>query len=275
MSRQSNQILKKLVKSSWENSQIPIPNVFLRYYKKLGLNEQEAMFILHIINFQKLENQPFPAIDSIGNRMAIEDGQIMGIIKRLITSGYLKIEDSYDEVMDMHAEVYNTEPLIDQLTEMWLKEEGWLEKINQLNREKPKEALSTKTSLEHLIDFEKADVFTIFEAEFGRPLSPIECEKIIKWIQDDQFSKYLIVEALRQAVLVNKYSMQYIDRILFEWKKKNIRTKQDVLQANLEYQEKKRSYSKNQTKDSKIISKHSERDKELWFWLDIDSQEGR
>lgn len=275
MSRQTNHILKKLVKSSWEHSQIPIPNVFLRYYKKLGLNEQEAMFILHIINFQKLESQPFPAIDSIGDRMAIDDGKILGIIKRLITSGYLKIEDSYDEVMDMHSEIYNTEPLIDQLTEMWLKEEGWLEKINQLNREKQKEAQSTKTSLEHLKDFEKADVFTIFEAEFGRPLSPIECEKIIKWIQDDQFSKDLIVEALRQAVLVNKYSMQYIDRILFEWKKKNIRTKQDVLQANLEYQEKKRSYSKNQPKDSKTSSKNNDRDKELWFWLDIDSQEGR
>ena len=70
-------------------------------------------------------------------------------------------------------------------------------------------------------------LFEMFEQEFGRTLSPMEYEIINGWINDN-FSEELIIEALKEATFNGVSSLRYIDRILLEWKKKNIKTKQDV-----------------------------------------------
>ena len=71
-------------------------------------------------------------------------------------------------------------------------------------------------------------LYSIFEAEFGRPLSPIEMETLIMWLEEDRYSVELIQLALREAVLSQVYNFKYIDRILLNWEKKNIRTKEQV-----------------------------------------------
>ena len=68
----------------------------------------------------------------------------------------------------------------------------------------------------------------LFEQEFGRFLSPMECESITMWLDDDGHSVEIIRAALKEAVLAEKLSLRYIDRILFEWKKKNVKTLSDV-----------------------------------------------
>src|SRR5690606_7359606 len=69
---------------------------------------------------------------------------------------------------------------------------------------------------------EEGEIFSIFEQEFGRLLSPMEIETISMWLDTDNHSPALIKAALKEAVLAGKISLRYIDRILFEWKKKNI-----------------------------------------------------
>ena len=66
--------------------------------------------------------------------------------------------------------------------------------------------------------------YKLFEQEFGSLLSPMEYETIGMWFDQDQHSPSLIRLALKEAVLAQKLSLRYIDRILFEWKKKNIKT---------------------------------------------------
>src|SRR5699024_10925191 len=68
----------------------------------------------------------------------------------------------------------------------------------------------------------------MLESEFGRPLSPIEIETLVAWIENDKYSPELIQLALREAVLSQAYNFKYIDRILLNWEKKNIRTKEQV-----------------------------------------------
>src|SRR5690625_4495392 len=75
---------------------------------------------------------------------------------------------------------------------------------------------------------EKKNLYSMFESEFGRPLSPIEMETLVMWIEDDKYSPELIQLALREAVLSQVYNFKYIDRILLNWEKKNIRTKKQV-----------------------------------------------
>ncbi len=56
----------------------------------------------------------------------------------------------------------------------------------------------------------------------------MESETIGMWIDQDHQTPELIRAALKEAVLAQKMSLRYIDRILFEWKKKNIKTMKDV-----------------------------------------------
>ena len=75
---------------------------------------------------------------------------------------------------------------------------------------------------------EEGEIYKLFEQEFGRFLSPMESETIGMWLDDDGHSPEIIRAALKEAVLAQKLSLRYIDRILFEWKKKNVKTIKDV-----------------------------------------------
>lgn len=63
-------------------------------------------------------------------------------------------------------------------------------------------------------------LYALFEDEFGRPLSPLEGETLSIWMDQDHHDAEMIRLALREAVLSGKLNFRYIDRILFEWKRK-------------------------------------------------------
>ena len=60
----------------------------------------------------------------------------------------------------------------------------------------------------------EGEIFSLFEQEFGRFLSPMECESISMWLDEDGHSVEIIRAALKEAVLAQKLSLRYIDRIL-------------------------------------------------------------
>ena len=70
-------------------------------------------------------------------------------------------------------------------------------------------------------------IFELIEKEFGRVLSPIEYEIIKAW-HESNISDELIKEALKEAVFNGVSNLRYIDKILYEWQKKGIKTKVDV-----------------------------------------------
>ena len=77
---------------------------------------------------------------------------------------------------------------------------------------------------------DNSDIFSIFESEFGRTISPMECQVIKGWI-DDNFSHELIMEALKEAIYNGANSLRYIETVLYTWRKKGYKTKQDVINA--------------------------------------------
>nr|WP_290123138.1 DnaD domain protein [Apilactobacillus ozensis] len=66
------------------------------------------------------------------------------------------------------------------------------------------------------------------EQEFGRSLSPIELETISQWMDSDNYSFEMILLALKESVLNQVRSLKYMDRILLNWEKSNIRTPYEV-----------------------------------------------
>ena len=97
-------------------------------------------------------------------------------------------------------------------------------------------------------------IFEEIESNFGRTLSPYEIEEINNW-EDTELTRY----AIKKAVLNNKFSIQYISKILYQWKKKNIRTVQEAQREEEEFQNKKKSNSTRTRYKSQ-----SEREKEVF-----------
>ncbi|MGX8851951.1 DnaD domain-containing protein [Amedibacillus sp. YH-ame10] len=63
-------------------------------------------------------------------------------------------------------------------------------------------------------------LFDLFETEFGRTLSQIEVQRLADWL--NAYDQKMIGYALREALTYDHKSFDYIERILVEWKKKNL-----------------------------------------------------
>lgn len=68
-------------------------------------------------------------------------------------------------------------------------------------------------------------LFDVFEMEFGRPLSQMELQRMSDWIEN--YDQKLIQYALREAIMFDKKSFDYIERILIEWKNRGLQV-QDI-----------------------------------------------
>ena len=74
---------------------------------------------------------------------------------------------------------------------------------------------------------EDSTIFEVIQKEFGRTLSPMEFEISKAWL-DNGMDEDLIKEAIKEASFNGVSNLRYIDRILYEWGKNNIKTVQDV-----------------------------------------------
>lgn len=265
-------IINKLLISAWDNNKLELPSILFKYYKKLEINEDDLAFICQIIYFDKYENNQFPTTVEIADRMTLSEIEIRKIIQKLISQGIIKITDKFDKQTVVRSEIYNLAPLYEKLAITWLEEEGWQENIDKLLVEVKKSSPNSdnvepdynfNSSNELVAYYEHRDIFTIFSNEFGRLLSPMETEKIASWINNDGHTNELIEEALKQAVYINKFNISYIDKILFEWKKQNIRTPQEAHAANERFQANK---DKKKVQRKKQEVKSGEEASKLFYW---------
>ncbi len=89
-----------------------------------------------------------------------------------------------------------------------------------------------------------SDVFQTLEHELGKQLSPIEVEIVKAW-KESNYSDDVIKEAIKEAVMNGVANLRYIDKILYEWAKKGIKTKEDVSKNRKEFRgEKEREKTK-------------------------------
>ena len=86
------------------------------------------------------------------------------------------------------------------------------------------------------------NLYSIFESELGRTLSPLEYEKINEW--SNEISSELIVEALKEAVFCGVNNFRYIETILSEWNKKGYKNKSDIIRDRENRKNKKKQAEK-------------------------------
>ncbi|KAB2333651.1 DnaD domain-containing protein [Bacillus mesophilum] len=185
-----------------QEGNISVPGVLLTNYKDLNLNECELVLILQVISFIEKGND-FPTPVELSSRMTISVSECTDQLRRLIQKGCIEIKEEITKD-GIRFEKYDIEPLWGKLIELFLHKE------------------KRESQLKHQQD--ETDLYTCFEREFGRPLSPFEIESLTLWLDDDHHDPHIIKAALREAVMSGKLNFRYIDRILFEWKRNGIKT---------------------------------------------------
>lgn len=85
----------------------------------------------------------------------------------------------------------------------------------------------SENTIKEIKEEEKVNIFQVFEREFGKTISSYQVEIINGWLMAG-FSEEIVILALKEAVLSGAANIRYIDAILREWHKNNIKTKEDV-----------------------------------------------
>ena len=178
------------------NNHLIIPNYFIKYYKKFDLENNELLMLIYLLNCNEkliLDNK------KISKDLYLEENEVLNIISSLIEKNYISIEMSKNN----------------GIIEEYISLDLFYEKINSYLIENDKKDNSS-------------DIYSKFEKEFGRTLSPLEYETISKWIESN-IPLELIEAALKEAILSGVNSIRYIDKILFEWNKKGYKTPSDII----------------------------------------------
>ncbi|RHH71458.1 DnaD domain protein [Vagococcus sp. AM17-17] len=189
-----------------QNGTTSVSNLLFRYYKKIGMTDTELVFYLQLLQYQD-SGDYFPDMDMITKRMDMSLDGGYHIIQELMTKGILSIETKRNKFG-------KTEDKYD-LTRVYQKIELVLEQEQEIK-------------MEQLEENKRVELFNKFEQEFGRSLSPIEFETVQQWLDNDNYSIDLIELALREAILNQAYSLKYMDRILLNWERKNLTSKQAI-----------------------------------------------
>lgn len=187
-----------------------ISNLLLAHYRQLGLSHEQLILIIQLKSLLD-SGSDFPDIEIIAGRMQLPTAKVFNAIHDLIQQKYLSIQTSIDKDGKTN-DSYQLDLLWERLATL----------LDQEDR-------SVKIKTEQ---FSEKELFNRFESEFGRPLSPMEMQTIGMWLDDDKYAIELIEMALREAVLSQVYNLKYVDRILLNWEKKNIKTKAQVVQES-------------------------------------------
>jgi len=204
-----------------EQGNVHISQLFFQFYKELKISDEEAMLLMHVHTFQQAGND-FPTPDEIGARMMCSQKSVTTMLQKLMQQGFIAIKQN--EANEVLTESISLQPLWDRLIDCVQEDE-------EEEKEEEKEKDPSQKDME-------GQIFQLFEQEFGRFLSPMEIETISMWMDQDGHTPAVIKMALKEAVISQKVSLRYVDRILFEWKKKNIKTSSEVTKHAATFREK-------------------------------------
>ena len=188
---------------------IVVPKIIFNKYKKLNITEEELILLIYMINVgNKVTYNP----ELFSNELDINKYKAMELINSLFEKQIINI------IVEKNQ--YNK-------TEEYIV-------FDLLYNKLIKEIIGVEDKKEEVDN----DIFTIFEQELGRTISPMEYDMIKTWVTD--YNKEIVVEALKEAVYNGVNSFRYIDKILSEWNKKGLKTKDDVIKDKNNYRNKKK-----------------------------------
>ena len=183
-----NQVIELLKSSDYQ-----VPKELLFNYKKMNITDIELIILIYLINQSEDTYNP----KKLGTDLDIKLNDVLESINSLSEKNIISIK--IRNINNVRNEVINLDSLYEKLA----------------------------FSLTDVEEKKDNDLYSLFETEFGRTLSPMEFEIINGWV-DNGYSEELIKLALKEATYNGVSNLRYIDKIIYEWNKKGIKTKEDV-----------------------------------------------
>jgi DNA replication protein len=204
-----NEKIRAMFVQLLQKGTIPLPVALFTEYKRLGLRETEVLLLTQLLIFQEKEKIAAPTFQELSYRMNLTIQEIADMVAKLSKDGWVGIGSKGEKGYDLSL-IY--------------------ERLVASMEDDDKEIVNDS-------DEQYQSLFHLIEQEFGRPLSPNECEHIIKWLDEDFYPEELIEAALREAVYCEKISVRYMDRILMEWERHQIRTAEQAVQFSKRFRQ--------------------------------------
>lgn len=201
------------IKELIQNRDMTIPRILFQNYKNIGITDQELIILIYILNTSDIFNPK-----QISNELNITLNDVMAAMEDMSSKGITKLE--LKKIGNIRNEYINLDGLYEKLA------------FKILNKEEEK----------------TTSIYDIFETEFGRTISPMEYEIINAWIENGT-SEETIILALKEATYNGVSNLRYIDKIISEWSKKGIKTREDVEKSRMNFKQKKENKPKNDILD--------------------------
>lgn len=191
-----------------KSGNIIIPLYLYRDYKKLGIDLETFIFLMYLDS--KKDKIVFD-VNKLSEEFSCDIKTIMNYISILQDKKLIEIKVIKNDK---------------NITEEYISLDFFYEKVSlnlldELNKKEEQES----------------DVFEVLEKELGKQLSPIEIEIVKAW-KENNYSDEVIKEAIRESVMNGVAGLRYVDKILYEWDKKGIKTKEDVEKNRKSWKEK-------------------------------------
>ena len=175
------------VRASFKTKNFIINENVVKTIKNLDITLKEFLLLLYFINIKALLD-----LNDIKKVLGFNEEEILNTYTSLITKGLIEVKV--------------------------FKESGVVSEVISLDMFYDKLVMNTKN------EENNTDIYSKFESEFGRSLSPIEYETINRWLENG-VSEEIITSALKEAVINGASNLRYIDKIIYEWTKKGIKNK--------------------------------------------------
>lgn len=163
----------------------------------LDITIKEFMLLLYFININNSLD-----LKNIKDKLGLNDEDILNTYSSLLTKKLISV--SLVKTNGLSSEVINLDMFYDKLI------------------------MNTKT------EEVSTDIYSKFESEFGRVLSPIEYETINRWLSSG-VKEDLILCALKEAVVSGACNLRYIDKIIYSWTKKGKSEEKEDYQELFDY----------------------------------------
>lgn len=215
-----------------EDGAAVVPYAFLRTYRLLKLNDTEGMLVLHLLAYRQLEQNDFPTMEQLQERLGASSSVVGQSVKKLMELGLLSIDEVIDPITGVQSEKYNLSGLYMRIGELLatgvvpVSTGGDTENSSPVHREVQPASKSAQANV---------PLYQQFEQEFGRPLTPLEIDSINGWLDQDRYSEDLIRLALKESVFSGKVHLRYIDRILLEWSRNRVTNAEDARRYAQQY----------------------------------------
>lgn len=176
-------------RNSFKTKNFVINENIVKTIKNLDITINEFLLILYFINVKALLD-----LNDIKKVLSFSEEETLNTYTSLINKGFIEVRV--------------------------LKEGGVVSEVISLD------IFYDKLVMNETSEVNNNDIYSNFEREFGRVLSPFEYETINKWIENG-VSEDIIVSALKEAVINGACNLRYIDKIIYEWTKKGSKPKEE------------------------------------------------